>query len=76
LAAAGTGDVLAGTIGALLGRGLDPWVAACVGVHVHGLAGDRLPEHGTLALEVADSLVPAFEQADRVPLRWPGHVRG
>jgi hypothetical protein len=45
-------------------------------VHVHGLAGDRLPEHGTLALEVADSLVPAFEQADRVPLRWPGHVRG
>lgn len=76
LAAAGTGDVLAGTIGALLGRGLDPWSAACVGVHVHGLAGDRLPEHGTLALEVADSLVPALEQADRVPLRWPGHIRG
>jgi hydroxyethylthiazole kinase-like uncharacterized protein yjeF len=76
LAAAGTGDVLAGTIGALLGRGLDPWAAACVGVHVHGLAGDRLPEHGTLALEVADSLVPAFERADQVPRRWPRYVRG
>jgi hydroxyethylthiazole kinase-like uncharacterized protein yjeF len=76
LAAAGTGDVLAGTIGALLGRGLDPWAAACVGVHVHGLAGDRLPEHGTLALDVADSLVSALEQADQVPLRWPRYVRG
>jgi hydroxyethylthiazole kinase-like uncharacterized protein yjeF len=76
LAAAGTGDVLAGTIGALLGRGLEPWAAACVGVHEHGLAGDCLPEHGTLALDVADSLVPAFEQADRVPPRWPLHVRG
>jgi hydroxyethylthiazole kinase-like uncharacterized protein yjeF len=79
LAAAGTGDVLAGTIGALLGRGLDPWAAACVGVHVHGLAGDRLPEHGTLALDVADSLVTALEQgshADHVPLRWPRQVRG
>lgn len=78
LAAAGTGDVLAGTIGALLARGLDPWAAACVGVHVHGLAGDRLPEHGTLALEVADSLVPAFEQAQAqmIPARWPQHVSG
>jgi hydroxyethylthiazole kinase-like uncharacterized protein yjeF len=76
LAAAGTGDVLAGTIGALLGRGLDPWAAACVGVHVHGLAGDRLPKHGTLALEVADSLVSALEQTAQVPARWPRHVRG
>jgi hydroxyethylthiazole kinase-like uncharacterized protein yjeF len=76
LAAAGTGDVLAGTIGALLGRGLDPWAAACAGVHVHGLAGDRLPTHGTLALEVADSLVPAFEQIDQTPTRWPRFVRG
>jgi NAD(P)H-hydrate epimerase len=76
LAICTTGGVLAGTIGALLGRGLDPWAAACVGVHVHGLAGDRLPEHGTLALEVADSLVPGLEQADRVPLRWPRYVRG
>jgi hydroxyethylthiazole kinase-like uncharacterized protein yjeF len=76
LAAAGTGDVLAGTIGALLGRGLDPWAAACAGVHVHGLAGDRLPINGTLALDVADSLVPALEQLDRVPARWPRFVRG
>jgi hydroxyethylthiazole kinase-like uncharacterized protein yjeF len=79
LAAAGTGDVLAGTIGALLGRGLDPWWAACAGVHVHGLAGDRLPTHGTLALDVADSLVVALEQLDQLdhaPPRWPRFVRG
>ena len=78
LAAAGTGDVLAGTIGALLGRGLDPWAAACVGVHVHGLAGDRLPANGSLALDVADALVPAFEAAafEAGPSKWPRHVRG
>jgi hydroxyethylthiazole kinase-like uncharacterized protein yjeF len=78
LAAAGTGDVLAGTIGALLGRGLDPWQAACVGVHVHGLAGDRLPPNGTLALDVADALVPAFESAVAAspPPTWPRYRRG
>jgi hydroxyethylthiazole kinase-like uncharacterized protein yjeF len=76
LAAAGTGDVLAGTIGALLGRGMDPWAAACAGVHVHGLAGDRLPPNGALALDVADALVPAFESVATAPPTWPRYVRG
>jgi NAD(P)H-hydrate epimerase len=39
LATAGTGDVLAGTIGALLARGLDPFEAACAAVHAHCRAG-------------------------------------
>ena len=42
LATAGTGDVLAGAIGALLARGLAPRDAAIVGAYVHGLAGDRV----------------------------------
>jgi NAD(P)H-hydrate epimerase len=39
LATAGTGDVLSGTIGALLARGDDPFAAVCAGVHAHQRAG-------------------------------------
>src|SRR5439155_7643727 len=39
LATAGTGDVLSGTIGALLARGMEPFEAVCAGVHAHQRAG-------------------------------------
>ena len=39
LATAGSGDVLAGTIGGLLAQGLEPLAAACVGAWLHGTAG-------------------------------------
>jgi hydroxyethylthiazole kinase-like uncharacterized protein yjeF len=39
LATAGTGDVLSGTVGALLARGLEPFTAVCAGVHAHQRAG-------------------------------------
>ncbi|MDQ2676053.1 MAG: bifunctional ADP-dependent NAD(P)H-hydrate dehydratase/NAD(P)H-hydrate epimerase, partial [Actinomycetota bacterium] len=39
LATAGTGDVLAGTIGALLAQRLDPFDAACAGVWANTNAG-------------------------------------
>lgn len=38
LATAGTGDVLSGVIGAFIARGMDPFRAAALGAHVHGLA--------------------------------------
>lgn len=41
LATAGSGDVLAGAVGALLAQGLAPFDAASVGAHLHGLAGQR-----------------------------------
>ncbi len=41
LATAGSGDVLAGTIGGLLAAGLEPPLAACAGVWLHGDAGRR-----------------------------------
>jgi NAD(P)H-hydrate epimerase len=41
LAKAGTGDVLAGMVGALLARGLPAWTAATAGVYLHGAAGDE-----------------------------------
>ena len=39
LAHAGTGDVLAGVIGALLAQGVESFDAACLGVYLHGKAG-------------------------------------
>ena len=45
LASGGTGDVLAGTIGALLAQGLAPYDAARLGVHLHGAAGEAVRRH-------------------------------
>lgn len=56
LASAGTGDVLAGLIGALLAQGLRRWEAACVGVYLHGLAGERARERLGEAGPVASDL--------------------
>jgi NAD(P)H-hydrate epimerase len=39
LATAGTGDVLTGTVAALLARGMQPFAATCAAVHAHGRAG-------------------------------------
>ena len=56
LATAGTGDVLAGTIGGLLAQGLAPFEAACLAVYLHGAAGervrDRLGDAGLLASDL------------------------
>lgn len=65
MAAGGMGDVLTGLIGGLLAQGLTPWQSACLGVFVHGLAGDRLAgekkiSFGYLASELAMELPSAF----------------
>lgn len=60
LATGGTGDVLAGVIGALLAQGLAPFAAARLGVYLHGMAGDivreRLGDAGLLASDLCDAL--------------------
>lgn len=58
LATAGTGDVLAGVIGALCARGLDPWRAAAAGAFIHGRAGALGWPLGLVAGDLS-SLVPA-----------------
>ena len=66
LAKAGSGDVLAGLLGALLGQGMEPFDAACVAVHLHGLASERAAQtfghRGLLASETAEALGPLLEQ--------------
>ncbi len=63
LASGGTGDVLAGTVGALLAQGLAPFSAARLGVYLHGLAGDavreRLGDAGLLASDLPDQVALA-----------------
>jgi NAD(P)H-hydrate epimerase len=63
LATGGTGDVLAGAIGALLAQGVAPFDAARVGVYLHGLAGDavreRLGDAGLLASDLPDQIAAA-----------------
>ena len=57
MATGGSGDVLTGLLAALLGRGYDPWLAATLGVFLHGLAGDlALDELGAESLAAGDLL--------------------
>jgi len=73
MATGGTGDVLAGLLVALLGRGepeLGAELAACLAVYLHGLAGDLAAEiqgeEGLAARDVLDALPDAFEVLGRV----------
>lgn len=61
LATAGTGDILAGMIGAYLAQGLEPFEAASLGVYLHGACGESLRE------EYGDAGLMASELAARLP---------
>lgn len=52
LATAGTGDVLSGVIGALVARGVEPFVAAAVGAHIHGRAAELGRAEGLVASDL------------------------
>lgn len=64
LATAGTGDVLSGTVGALLARGMEPFAAACGGVHAHQRAGRISAERlGSVESVVATDVISALPAA-------------
>jgi NAD(P)H-hydrate epimerase len=64
LATAGTGDVLSGTIGALLARGMEPFAAACAGVFAHGEAGRIAARRlGSTESVIATDVVAALPEA-------------
>ena len=64
LATAGTGDALTGAIAGLIAQRLEPWDAACLGVYLHGMAGDLAASEkgqaGLVAGDVVENLPLAF----------------
>jgi len=65
MASGGFGDVLTGMITGLLGQRVPLYDAACLGVYLHGLAGDlAAAERGTVGL-LATALVGQIQQAIR-----------
>lgn len=66
LAAAGSGDILAGVLGALLAKQLNPMQTAATGVYWHGLAGmylsEKFPYRGNIATEIADILPQVLKE--------------
>jgi NAD(P)H-hydrate epimerase len=60
MATAGSGDVLTGMIVSLLGQGIAPFKAACVGAYLHGKAGDRAAKlkykAGLIATDIIDQI--------------------
>ena len=64
LATAGTGDVLGGIIGAYVGKGMDPFAAACAGVYAHlragALAARFVGQEGVIASDVITELPRVF----------------
>ena len=66
MATGGSGDVLTGVICGLLAQGMEPFEAACMGVYLHGLAGDAAAEkcgyRGMLAGDIAKCIGDVLRQ--------------
>ena len=64
MATGGSGDVLAGMIGAFLAQGMEPWAAAMCAVYLHGAAGDRAAkrysQHAMLPRDIIAALGESF----------------
>lgn len=71
LATGGSGDVLAGAIGALLAQGLSAVNAARAGVYVHGAAGDALAQvhgdRGVVSSDLPDGIAGAIRALSGSP---------
>ena len=74
LATAGSGDTLAGIIGAMLAS-LDPFDAACAGVFIHSAAAEAWSaahgDRGLLATEIADGVPDVLRALTREHTRGP-----
>ncbi|MGY8767821.1 MAG: NAD(P)H-hydrate dehydratase [Pirellulales bacterium] len=69
MATGGCGDVLTGLITALVARGYTPMDAACLGVYLHGLAGDlavkNTGKESLIASDLIDFIESAFQSAEK-----------
>jgi hydroxyethylthiazole kinase-like uncharacterized protein yjeF len=55
----GTGDVLAGLIGAFLAQGTEPFIAAQAGAYINGVAGDqaaKIKKQALVATDIIDTI--------------------
>jgi NAD(P)H-hydrate epimerase len=70
MATAGSGDVLAGMIGGLLGQKMDPFKATLVGIHLHSLAGDfaaqQFGHRSMTAPDIIENISHAFKEIKNV----------
>ena len=68
MATGGSGDVLSGIIGALLGMKMNPFDAACLGVYIHGCAGDiAAKQYGTFSMtsvEIIEGLIKILKEIE------------
>ena len=68
MATGGSGDVLAGIIGALLVQGINGIESAAIGVFIHGLAGDaaweKMGAHSIMASDIIDGLKDVWKGID------------
>lgn len=80
LATGGTGDVLAGLVGAMIAQGLDGFDAAVAAVTIHAQAGllvqARRGRAGALASDLLDALPEAQERLRRAIERGAGARQG
>ncbi len=75
MATAGSGDVLAGMIGGLVGQGMEAFQATLLGVYLHSLAGDFAAQHfghrSMTAPDIVENISHAFKEikhpAEAVP---------
>jgi NAD(P)H-hydrate epimerase len=71
LGTAGSGDVLAGIVATLLGQTLDPFAAGTSGAWIHGRAGERAAELGSVRgsslQDVVEALRDVWSLNDRIP---------
>jgi len=65
MATGGTGDVLTGMIGGFLAQGQPALQAACLGVYLHGLAGDLAAKEKGEAALLAGDLIEKIPEAIR-----------
>ncbi|MBN2085976.1 MAG: NAD(P)H-hydrate dehydratase [Anaerolineales bacterium] len=72
LARAGTGDVLAGTIGGLIAQGVESWEAAVLGAYLHGRAGELAAAHAGVTDSVLARDVALFLSQAIAELRGSG----
>ncbi len=66
LAKGGTGDVLAGFIGGLIAQGLIPDIASCVGVYLHGQAGELVAGDKTAFSLLPQDLITYLPQVLKI----------